>query len=82
MNWAVYRAYTRKEMRYYDFVEDKVSFLWDLYDFGKKPYCRKTGSTWKKPPPGARLELTSARHEADFHPQKNSLNHSNLAAGV
>jgi hypothetical protein len=41
MNWAVQRAYTRREMRYYNFVEDKVSLLWDIYDFGKKPYCRK-----------------------------------------
>jgi hypothetical protein len=43
MNWAVQRAYLKSEMRYYKFVEDKVSVLWDIYDFGsngKKPYCR------------------------------------------
>lgn len=36
MNWAVYRAYTKREMRYFDFVRDKVSLLVDLYD--SKPY--------------------------------------------
>src|SRR5205085_575136 len=44
MNWAVYRAYTKNEMRYYNFVSDKVSFLRDLYDFDAQPnnfYCRK-----------------------------------------
>lgn len=44
MNWAVYRAFTKNEMRYYDFISDKVSFLRDLYDFDKAPnnfYCRK-----------------------------------------
>lgn len=38
MNWAVYRAYVRNEMRYYDSIEDKVSLLVDLYD--SKP-CRQ-----------------------------------------
>ncbi len=37
MNWAVYRAYVREEMRYYDFVADKVSLLVDLYDNAKYP---------------------------------------------
>lgn len=39
MNWAVYRAYTKGEMRYYDFIADKVSLLVDLYD--KKQPCRQ-----------------------------------------
>ncbi len=54
MNWAVHRAFTKSEMRYYDFVEDKVSFLWDIYDFGgngKKPYCRKNPFSIKKAAP-------------------------------
>jgi len=51
MNWAVHRAYTRSEMRFYRFVEDKVSFLWDIYDFGKKPYCRKNPFDVKKAAP-------------------------------
>jgi len=44
MNWAVHRAYTKREMRYYRFVEDKVSLLLDLYDIDNYPrthYHRK-----------------------------------------
>lgn len=44
MNWAVYRAFTRGEMRYYRVVESKVSLLVDLYDRAKYPknwYNRK-----------------------------------------
>lgn len=37
MNWAVYRAYTRREMRYYEAVKERVSFLLDLYDKEKYP---------------------------------------------
>jgi hypothetical protein len=37
MNWAVYRAFTRGEMRYYKFVEDKISLLVDLYDVSRYP---------------------------------------------
>lgn len=37
MNWAVYRAFVRSEMRYYRFVEDKVSLLVDLYDTANYP---------------------------------------------
>ena len=40
MNWAVYRAFVRQEMRYYQFVEDKVSLLVDLYDTAKYPHNR------------------------------------------
>jgi len=44
MNWAVYRAFTRGEMRYYRVVEEKVGLLVDLYDTAKYPnswYSRK-----------------------------------------
>ncbi|MEZ4664887.1 MAG: hypothetical protein R2911_45740 [Caldilineaceae bacterium] len=44
MNWAVYRAFTRGEMRYLRPVEDKVSLLVDLYDqrnYPKNWYNRK-----------------------------------------
>lgn len=44
MNWAVFRAFTRKEMRYFETVRDKVSLLIDLYDTDKYPdswYTRK-----------------------------------------
>jgi hypothetical protein len=60
MNWAVQRAFTKREMRYYNFVEDKVSLLRDIYDFtgggGKKPYCRKNPFDIEKAAP---LELGS-----------------------
>lgn len=41
MNWAVYRAFTRKEMRYYDYVSERVSYLRDLYDSASRPYSRR-----------------------------------------
>lgn len=31
MNWAIYRVFVNREMRYYDFVKEKVSFIWDIY---------------------------------------------------
>lgn len=37
LNWAVYRAFTRGEMRYYRQIETKVSLLVDLYDTGRYP---------------------------------------------
>lgn len=44
MNWAIYRAYTKNEMRYFDFLKEKVSLVCDIYDFAKYPknfYNRK-----------------------------------------
>jgi hypothetical protein len=38
MNWAVYRAFTQGEMRFYKVVEDKVSLLVDLYDTARYPH--------------------------------------------
>ncbi|MFZ0547528.1 MAG: DUF3800 domain-containing protein [Candidatus Promineifilaceae bacterium] len=37
MNWAVYRAFTRQEMRYFNVVADKASLLVDLYDTQNYP---------------------------------------------
>lgn len=37
MNWAVYRAFVKREMRYFNFVRDKVSLLVDRYDVTKYP---------------------------------------------
>lgn len=37
MNWAVQRAFNTGDMRYYNFVKDKISFVCDIYDFGKYP---------------------------------------------
>lgn len=51
MNWAVYRAFTRGEMRYYAAIEEKVSLLVDLYDKDKYPnnwYSRKNSFDIKK----------------------------------
>src|SRR5690606_28088601 len=36
-NWAVQRAFVKKEMRYYRFIESKVSLLVDLYDVSRYP---------------------------------------------
>jgi hypothetical protein len=37
LNWAVYRAFVRGEMRYFESVRDKISLLVDLYDTKKYP---------------------------------------------
>ena len=37
MNWAVQRAFTKKETRYYNFVKNKISLIVDIYDFDKYP---------------------------------------------
>jgi hypothetical protein len=44
MNWAVQRAFLRSEMRYFNFLKDKISLIVDLYDFEKYPrnYYNKT----------------------------------------
>lgn len=51
MNWAVYRAFTRGEMRYFRVVEDKISLLVDLYDTANYPrnwYTRRNPFDTKK----------------------------------
>lgn len=37
MNWIIYRAYTKQETRYLEFLKEKVSFICDIYDFSKYP---------------------------------------------
>lgn len=37
MNWAVHRAFTKGEDRYYRFIENKISFLCDIFDVVKYP---------------------------------------------
>lgn len=46
MTWAVQRAFTKGEMRYLDFVREKISLIVDLYDFKKYPknYYNRTNS--------------------------------------
>jgi hypothetical protein len=54
MNWAVYRAFVKQEMRYYRFVQDKVSLLVDLYDAKNYPrswYTRSNPFDIKKASP-------------------------------
>ncbi|MCL5784453.1 MAG: DUF3800 domain-containing protein [Patescibacteria group bacterium] len=44
VNWAIQRAYIKRDMRFYKFIEDKVSYLVDIYDTDKYPknfYNRK-----------------------------------------
>lgn len=37
MNWIIYRAFTKGEMRYFTFLQEKVSFVMDIYDFENYP---------------------------------------------
>ncbi len=37
MNWATQRVFAKKEERYYKFIENKVSFLCDIFDTAKYP---------------------------------------------
>ena len=37
MNWAIQRAFIKKEMRYYNFVKNKISLIVDIYDSDKYP---------------------------------------------
>lgn len=32
--WSVQRAFERREMRYFDYIRDKIEMVWDIYDFG------------------------------------------------
>ena len=37
MNWAVQRAFVRREMRYLDYVKSRISLIADIYDTSKQP---------------------------------------------
>lgn len=37
INWAVQRAFVKRDMRFYKFTEDKISYLVDIYDTDKYP---------------------------------------------
>lgn len=45
MNWAVYRVFTKQEMRYFDFIKEKVSLVWDIYDTNNYPIIFTTTGT-------------------------------------
>jgi hypothetical protein len=34
--WAVQRAYEKREMRFFNFMRDKIHFLWDIFDLQKR----------------------------------------------
>lgn len=36
MNWAVQRLFIKGEERYFKFIEEKISMVWDIYDFKKQ----------------------------------------------
>jgi len=51
MNWAIYRAFTKAEERYFNYVKEKVSLIVDIYDFKKYPnnfYNKRNKFTVKK----------------------------------
>ncbi len=61
LNWIIYRAYTKQEMRYFEFLKEKVQLVWDIYDFAKYPansnfYNKENAFDIKKVSP---LELES-----------------------
>lgn len=35
--WTIQRAYERGEFRYYNFLQDKICLIHDIFDFGKYP---------------------------------------------
>lgn len=37
VNWAVQRAFVKKETRFYKFIEGKIKYLVDIYDTQKYP---------------------------------------------
>lgn len=36
-NWAIQRAFLKRETRYFNFLKNKISYLVDIYDFSKYP---------------------------------------------
>ena len=32
LNWAIYRAITTGESNYFEFIKEKYSFIWDIFD--------------------------------------------------
>ncbi|OGY30951.1 MAG: hypothetical protein A3C02_01130 [Candidatus Andersenbacteria bacterium RIFCSPHIGHO2_02_FULL_45_11] len=37
MNWAMQRTFLKGDMRYFNFVKDKISYVADVYDFDRYP---------------------------------------------
>jgi hypothetical protein len=69
INWAVYRAYTKNEMRFFDTIKEKVGLLVDLFDTEKYPknfYDSRNPFEVQKISPLQLGEFPHARHDAGF----------------
>src|SRR5205807_1101639 len=42
--WAVQRAFEKREMRYFNYLREKIELVWDIYDFQKIKESKKTRS--------------------------------------
>jgi hypothetical protein len=42
--WSVQRAFERGEMRYFDYMREKIELVWDVYDFRKLKEIKKGGT--------------------------------------
>lgn len=40
--WAVQRAFERSEMRFFEYMRDKIELVWDVYDFKKLKQMQKS----------------------------------------
>jgi len=40
--WAVQRAFEKREMRFFEYMRDKIELVWDVYDFKKLKQRQKT----------------------------------------
>jgi len=76
--WAVQRAFEKGEMRYFDFLRDKIELVWDIYDIEKMKEARRRGASIiydrkknpfdiKKVSPLSSDPLKGQRPEADIH---------------
>lgn len=45
-NWAVQRAFEKGEMRYFEFLRQKIELVWDVFDFDK--YAKKEGCVYDR----------------------------------
>lgn len=69
INWAVYRAYTKNEMRFFDVIREKIGLLVDLFDTEKYPknfYDSRNSFGVEKISPLQLGEFPHARREAGF----------------
>ena len=59
MNWALYRAITTPDYNYYEFMKEKYSLIWDIFD--SKNAGKENG--WKN---------IYTKDKNPFHPKKMS----------